>query len=144
MRADFTTGDFIEQLPDPDDFPVNGDYVSWHCDESELGGLLWAEVRCILRWASRVQFIHNRRQEPLTQVQRKVLNFWLRGHTDETIGGLCNLAESTIKTHRLRALKKCNGYPHKGLRTVMVETLGWRSVREHLSGRLQKKRSPGG
>ncbi|MCE5322127.1 hypothetical protein LLG46_02300 [bacterium] len=103
-------------------------YVSNICRDPGLTGLLWREVRKMIRWS-------RRQRGGLTDWQLVVLVCHLLGNSDYEIAERFDCARQTVQKARVVALDKISLYqPMKhGLLTVMLETFSWREVREHMA-----------
>ena len=104
-------------------------YVSPLIDGSPFECLLWREIR-------RMQAATH-----MTEWQRMVFDCHLRGLTLEQTATICDSSKQTIHQHLQAAFKKAQQWENRGVLTVMIETLGWRAVRESLNEKLEIKYS---
>jgi predicted DNA-binding protein YlxM (UPF0122 family) len=108
-----------------------GDYISYLCRDPGIVGLLWREVKPMIRWASSTR----RGINALTAHQTLVLECYLLGHSDIEIAERLHVSRQAVWESRSEALRKIHRYRPRtrGLLTVMIEEMGWSQVREHLA-----------
>ena len=111
---------------DPDSFA----YVDISRDCSDFGGILWMEIKRTMKKAK------------LTMWQAVVLKLYLAGLSTREIAKIYGRKQQTIFEHLNCASKKMQAVPHCGVLTVMIENLGWSSVKEALSDELEAKLKP--
>ena len=107
--------------------PDPAEYVSYLIDGSPFERLLWLEIRRI------EQHTH------MTQWQIGVFECYLRGLSIRDTCAIYRRSPATIHQHLQAAVEKAETFPHRGLLTCMIETLGWPTVRECLARRLGAK-----
>jgi hypothetical protein len=107
--------------------PRGLDYVPQYLDESGFGGLLWIEMRAIIRNAH------------LSKWQAVYFDWSIRGFSPATIALMFGRDESTVRDSIERAETKCLSVAHRGILTVTIETLGWPIVRENLAEQRAEK-----
>ena len=109
----------------------SSDYVSVLCTDPSTTGLLWREIKRMMRWASSAA----RGPLQLTEWQTTVLECYFLGNLDtETAERFC-CSRPNVTRARLIGLAKLDRYPRKprGLLTVMCETFPWSVIRDHLA-----------
>ena len=103
-------------------------YISDICHDPGLTGLMWREVRKMIRWS-------RRRRGGLTDWQLVVLVCHLLGNSDYEIAERFHCARITVLKARHIAIEKICRYKQKrrALLTDMLETIPWREVRERMA-----------
>ena len=116
-------GQSLWEMADP------SDYVSYLCDAPGVTGLLWREVKRMVRWACRAE----RGRGRLTENQVYALEAYLLGNDDLEIAERLGISRQSAREYRLIALKKIGRYKprERGLFTSMLETFSWREIREY-------------
>ncbi len=106
-------------------------YICYLCDDPGVTGLMWREVKKMIRWALRPA----RGADRLTDQQLLVLEGYLLGASDAEIAERMGVTRQAIRKSRLEALRKIALYrpAERGMLTVMIEEFGWPAVREHLT-----------
>lgn len=102
-------------------------YVSCLIDGSPYECLLWREIRQM------------QAETRMTSWQRMVFDCYLRGLSINQTAHICDRDRSTIHEHLQAAFAKSQQWKNRGVLTVMIETLGWSSVRESLHDKLEIK-----
>ncbi len=107
------------------------DYISCLCDDPNISGLLWREVKRMIRWASDSR----RGNMQLTERQVMVLELYLLGHTGPEIADRFGITRQAVNDAKQAAINKISCYKprERGLLTVMIEEMDWRQVREYLA-----------
>lgn len=107
------------------------DYISCLCRASCVTGLLWREVKRMIRWASSA----SRGPMQLTEWQVTVLECYLLGNSDAETAKTFDCTKQNVAKARILALDRCRRYKPqiRGLLTVMCETFPWAIIREHLA-----------
>lgn len=108
--------EYLEDLPEI--LPPPGRYTTPEDDQDAFTGLLWSEVKRIEKEAH------------MTDWQAVVWEWHLRGFNNCEIGRVFQRTEGNIRLHLAAATEKALKCPYRGLLTVMVEELGWPSVKE--------------
>lgn len=112
----------IEPLrPDPHD------YVSHLCEGGPFEHLLWREIKHIIK------------KSGMTDWQGAIFQCYLHGLSIRQTALIYQRSESTIHQHLSAAFEKAKRCPHRGVLTVMIETLGWPAVRESLADKLEMR-----
>ncbi|MEN6358352.1 MAG: hypothetical protein ABFD83_14865 [Armatimonadota bacterium] len=108
-------------------------YVSDICKDPGVTGLLWREVRKMIRWS-------RRQRGGLTDWQLVVLVCHLLGNSDYEIAERFDCTRRNVQKSRVAALDKISLYQPKrrGLLTVMLETFPWAAMREHLTNTYEE------
>ena len=114
-------------------------YISYLCDDPNISGLLWREVKRMIRWASDSR----RGCMQLTERQVMVLELYLLGHTGPEIAERFGITRQAVNDAKQAAINKIARYKprERGLLTVMIEEMDWRQVREYLAAIADERHS---
>ncbi len=107
------------------------DYISHLCREPMICGLLWREVKRMMRWASSP----SRGPGQLTEWQATVLECYFIGNEDWETAAMFKCSRQNVEKARRAGLIKIDRYKprQRGVLTVMCETFSWPQIREHLA-----------